>query len=323
MSRRGRFAPTPSGQLHVGNAFAALAAWLQMRQADGEFVLRIEDIDKARARPEYAERIVEDLAWMGLDWDEGPKKGGPYMPYVQSLREPLYEEALARLEQANRLYPCFCSRSDLASIGSAPHGLASEGAAYPGFCRRLTARERAERALRKVPALRFVMPTGAIEFQDGWTGRQRFEGAVLGDFIVKRADSLFSYQLAVTVDDAAMRITDVLRGLDLLDSTPRQLALYEALGLQPPAFAHIPLLVNENGQRLAKRDQSLSLSFLRSAKIAPERLLGFLAAVAGWIERAEPIALGELIPLFRPVHPEHGHLIVTEPLLQWLGSSTS
>jgi len=318
MTRRGRFAPTPSGLLHIGNAFAAAAAWLQMRQAGGEFVLRIEDIDKPRSRPEYAERIIEDLLWLGLDWDEGPRRGGPYEPYAQSLREPLYEEALERLRDAGFLYPCYCSRSDLASIGSAPHGLASEGAAYPGFCRTLSLEEQEARAARKAPAIRFVMPSRRIEFLDGWAGPQAFDGGSLGDFVVKRADGMFSYQLAVTVDDAAMRMTDVLRGADLLDSTPRQLALYAALGLQAPGFSHIPLLADETGMRLSKRDKSLTLSSLRAKGIPPERLLGFLACLAGWIERAEPVTLSELIPQFRPVYPDGGILRADAALREWL-----
>ncbi|TVY01099.1 tRNA glutamyl-Q(34) synthetase GluQRS [Cohnella terricola] len=318
MTRRGRFAPTPSGLLHIGNVFAATAAWLQMRQAGGEFALRIEDIDKPRSRPEYVERIIEDLIWLGLDWDEGPRRGGSHEPYVQSLREPLYEEAFERLGETGFLYPCYCSRSDLASIGSAPHGLASEGAAYPGFCRTLSPEEREARAKRKEPAIRFIMPERVIEFLDGWAGPQAFDADTLGDFVVKRADGMFSYQLAVTVDDAAMGITDVLRGADLLDSTPRQLGLYEALNLEAPVFSHIPLLVDDTGMRLSKRDKSLTLASLQAEGIPPERLLGFLACFAGWIERAEPVTLSELIPLFRPVYPEGGILRVDASLRKWL-----
>lgn len=314
MTRRGRFAPTPSGLLHIGNAFTALAAWLQMRQAGGEFVLRIEDIDKARSRHAYAEQLQDDLLWLGIDWDEGPRVGGPYAPYEQSRREPLYEEALDRLQQAGRLYPCYCSRSELASISSAPHGLASEGAAYPGFCRSLSAKEREARAAKKTPALRFIMPTHALPFHDSLAGPQTYAGEALSDFVVKRADGMFSYQLAVTVDDAAMGITDVLRGADLLDSTPRQLALYEALGLQAPDFAHVPLLVDVSGQRLSKRDNALTLAALRAAEVPPERLLGVLAHLAGWIDRPEPLTARELIPSFGPVRPACDRLIISEQL---------
>jgi len=269
-------------------------------------VLRIEDIDKPRSRPEFAELFVEDLNWLGLDWDEGPLRGGPHGPYVQSKREPLYEEALDRLREAGRLYPCYCSRSDLASIASAPHGLSSEGAAYPGFCRDLTAEQRAAKEALKTPAVRFRMPDGAISFVDGWAGPQTFDGAALGDFVVKRADGQFSYQLAVTVDDAAMGITDVLRGADLLDSTPRQLALYRALGLTAPSFAHVPLLADASGQRLSKRDKSLTLLSLRERDIPPERLVGLLAYLAGWIDRPEEIAAPELVRHYKPAFSASG-----------------
>jgi len=316
MIRRGRFAPTPSGLLHIGNAFAALAAWLQMRQCGGTIALRMEDIDKARSRSAFAEQILDDLQWLGLDWDEGPREGGSHAPYVQSAREPLYEEALEKLREAGRLYPCYCSRSDLATLASAPHGLASEGAAYPGFCRALTDEERVAKGALKSPSQRFVMPAGAIAFRDGWRGPQSFEGSALGDFVVKRADGMFSYQLAVVVDDAAMGITDVLRGEDLLDSTPRQLALYDALGLQAPEFAHIPLLADETGSRLSKRDKSLTLASLRESGTASERLLGLLAAMAGWIDRPEPVGVRELIPLFKPVSGER--LVFGDDLRTWL-----
>ncbi|WP_028608394.1 tRNA glutamyl-Q(34) synthetase GluQRS [Paenibacillus harenae] len=319
MTRRGRFAPTPSGLLHIGNAFTALAAWLQMRQAGGEFVLRIEDIDKARSRAAYAEQLQDDLLWLGLDWDEGPRIGGRFAPYEQSRRERLYEEALDRLQQAGRLYPCYCSRSELASIGSAPHGLASEGAAYPGFCRSLSAEERQARAAKKTPALRFIMPADAPLFRDTLTGQQSCAGeASPGDFVVKRADGMFSYQLAVTVDDAAMGITDVLRGADLLDSTPRQLALYEAIDRTPPDFAHVPLLVDASSRRLSKRDHSLTLAALRGAAVPPEQLLGRLAHLAGWIDRPEPVTARELVQAFGPVRPASDRLVISDQLRQAL-----
>lgn len=321
MTRRGRFAPTPSGLLHIGNAFAALAAWLQMRQAGGEFVLRVEDIDTARSRSDLAALQLEDLRWLGIDWDEGPDVGGPYAPYVQSERLPLYEEALRRLEEAGRLYPCYCSRSDLARIASAPHGLSSEGGAYPGLCRHLTEEERAARAAAKQPAMRFLMDGGPVSFRDGGFGETTFAGDAIGDFVVKRADGLFSYQLAVVVDDAAMGITDVLRGADLLDSTPRQLALYEALGLTPPSFTHVPLIADENGLRLSKRDRSITLDSLREAGNRPEALVGAFARAAGWIDRPEPIAARELIPLFAPIAASGEYLALAEPLRRMISEA--
>ncbi|WP_163852757.1 tRNA glutamyl-Q(34) synthetase GluQRS [Paenibacillus elgii] len=296
--RRGRFAPTPSGPMHIGNAFTALLAWLQMRHASGTFVLRIEDIDGPRSRPEYTQLIVEDLTWMGLDWDEGPATGGLYGSYLQSQRLELYEQAVRRLERSGRLYPCYCSRAELAAIASAPHGLASEGAVYPGLCKVLSEEDRARKAQLKPPSLRVAVPERSFSFADGMAGVQHVLPGALGDFVVKRADGQFSYQLAVVVDDAAMEITDVLRGADLLDSTPRQLLLYELLEAAPPSFCHVPLLCGPEGGRLSKRDRSLSLATLRAAGIPPERLIGHLAYAAGLLDRPEPAKAAELVPLF-------------------------
>ncbi|KEQ24779.1 tRNA glutamyl-Q(34) synthetase GluQRS [Paenibacillus tyrfis] len=294
--RRGRFAPTPSGPMHIGNAFTALLAWLQMRHASGTFVLRIEDIDGPRSRPGYTQLIVEDLTWMGLDWDEGPATGGPFGPYLQSQRLELYEQAVRCLQRSGQLYPCYCSRAELAA--SAPHGLASEGAVYPGLCKALSEEERRRKAQLKPPSLRVAIPERSFSFEDGMAGIQHVPPGALGDFVVKRADGQFSYQLAVVVDDAAMGITDVLRGADLLDSTPRQLVLYELLETPPPSFCHVPLLCGPEGGRLSKRDRSLSLATLRTAGIPPERLIGHLAYAAGLLHRPEPVKATELVPLF-------------------------
>jgi glutamyl-tRNA synthetase len=321
MLRRGRFAPTPSGQLHIGNAFTALCAWLQMRQAGGQFLLRIEDIDKSRSRSAFAEQQQDDLRWLGLDWDEGPQIGGPCAPYEQSRREPLYEEALERLMENGRVYPCYCSRAELATIASAPHGLSSEGTAYPGLCRQLTHEERSAKEAAKEPSLRFMMPADPIGFDDVVTGMQTYESGTLGDFVVKRADGMFSYQLAVTVDDAAMQITDVLRGSDLLDSTPRQLALYAALGQQPPRFTHVPLLGDAAGSRLSKRDKSLSLAALRAEGVTPERLNGLFAYLAGWLDCPEPVSARALIPYFDTKPLNKRMIPVNDDQLGWLRGS--
>lgn len=321
MTRRGRFAPTPSGLLHIGNAFAALCAWLQIRQAEGQFILRIEDIDKQRSRPELAAQQLDDLRWLGLDWDEGPDLGGPYAPYEQRHRDELYEAALTKLQQDGHLYPCYCSRADLAQIASAPHGLASEGAVYPGLCRHLSVAEREARAAEKSPSLRFIMPEGATCFTDAIAGLQAYNSSMLGDFVVKRADGMFSYQLAVVVDDHAMGITDVLRGCDLLDSTPRQLALYAALGYESPRFAHVPLLADAAGHRFSKRDKSLTLAALRSEGVSPERLVGLLAYLAGWVDKPEPIAAHMLLPLFRTTSLNTHLLPVKAAHLHWLRGS--
>jgi glutamyl-tRNA synthetase len=296
--RRGRFAPTPSGQLHIGNAWTALLAWLQMRHVGGEFVLRVEDIDKPRSRPEYAAQILDDLRWLGIDWDEGPDLGGPHAPYEQSARDELYEAAMDRLTREGWLYPCYCSRAELMAIASAPHGLSSEGPVYPGTCRHLTPEERTKREAAKVPSVRFAMPDRAVAFDDLVMGAQQFPAGSGGDFVVKRADGIIGYQLAVVVDDAAMGITDVLRGMDLLDSTPRQILLFEAIGLPVPQFAHVPLLYGPDGQRLSKRHGSVTIGGMRAAGTSAEEVVGCLAYLSGLQEQMEPAQAAELIADF-------------------------
>jgi glutamyl-tRNA synthetase len=300
----------------------ALLAWLQVRHAGGRFVLRMEDIDKPRSRPELAQQCLEDLRWLGLDWDEGPDVGGPYSPYTQSEREELYHDALRRLTDEGWVYPCYCSRAEIMAIASAPHGLSAEGPAYPGTCRTLTPDERAERAARgKPPSLRFAMPDQPTSFVDGVAGPQSFPAGAGGDFVVHRADGIVGYQLAVVVDDAAMCMTDVLRGWDLLDSTPRQIWLYRALGLEAPRFAHVPLLVGADGQRLSKRHGSVTVAGLRQAGASPERVVGHLAWLSGLIDRPEPVTPTELVPAFDlakiPTTPE----TVTDDLLQQMAVS--
>lgn len=318
MKKRGRFAPTPSGHLHLGNAWTALLSWWQIRSEGGEYVLRIEDIDKARSKPEYAAQLVEDLLWLGIDWDEGPDRGGPCAPYRQSEREERYDDALRRLLQDGWLYPCYCSRSELMKIASAPHGLGSEGPVYPGSCRRLSADEQAEKAAVKVPSMRFAMPDEPLGFVDLLAGRQETAAGSGGDFVVKRADGMFGYQLAVVLDDAAMGITDVLRGYDLLCSTPRQLWLYAALGLKPPQFAHVPLLCGPEGQRLSKRDKSLTLAAIREAGTGAEEVVGQLAWLGGLVERPERMTAREMIGAFDLAKVPSDPVSVSEGLLRRL-----
>ncbi len=307
---RGRFAPTPSGQLHIGNLYAALLAWLQARSERGTFMLRIEDIDRPRSKPQWAAQIVDDLRWLGIDWDEGPDVGGPYGPYSQSEREEDYRAAMERLLRDGWLYPCYCSRADLMSLASAPHGLDSEGPAYPGICRRLTAAERAEKTKR--PSYRFAMPGRAVRFDDLIVGPQQFPAGAGGDFVVQRSDGIIGYQLAVVVDDAAMGITDVVRGFDLLDSTPRQLLLYEALSLEPPRFAHVPLIHGPDGSRLSKRDRSLAAVALRERGVPPERLIGYIASWLGLHDRPEPMRAADLIQGFAIENIQSEPIIMTE-----------
>ena len=275
VSYRGRLAPSPTGYLHLGHARTFWTAQQRAAEAQGVLVLRSEDIDAARARMAFAEAMFEDLRWLGLCWQEGPDCGGPFGPYEQSQRRPFYEAAFGRLQAGGWLYPCRCTRKDVLLALQAPHAT-EEGPIYPGTCRpNSVARIRSEAS--KAPAAsklnwRFRVPDGeTIEFVDGSFGRQQFvAGKDFGDFVVWRHDDMPSYQLSVVVDDAAMRITEVVRGADLLLSTARQLLMYRALGYSPPAFYHCPLVNDEAGVRLAKRHDVLSLRTLRQQGITAE-----------------------------------------------------
>lgn len=280
----GRFAPSPSGRIHLGNIFCCLLAWLSVRQKGGRVVLRIEDLDTARCPQRYSEQMIADLRWLGLDWDEGPIAGGPDTPYFQSQRTVLYQDALERLQKQGLVYPCFCTRAEL-HAASAPHredGLT----VYPGTCRGLSPAERA--AKRRPPALRLQVPAEEWSFRDGHMGsyRQRLDRDC-GDFLLRRSDGMFAYQLAVVVDDAAMGVTEVVRGADLLSSTPRQLYLCHLLDLTPPAYYHVPLLLAPDGRRLSKRDADAGLDRLQN-RVTPEQLLGKLAQLAGFHPSGRP-----------------------------------
>jgi glutamyl-tRNA synthetase len=294
---RGRFAPSPTGDLHLGNARTALLAWLQTRSAGGRFVMRVEDLDPGRVRREYLETQLVDLRWLGLDWDEGPDVGGPYSPYLQSERQGLYDEALERLASRGQLYDCFCSRKEIAAAASAPHPQEDEGPAYPGTCLRLP--PDAPRRSRSQSALRSRVPPGEVRFHDLLQGDRSFTPYVdCGDFVVRRKDGVAAYQLAVVVDDDAMRITDVLRGADLLASTARQILLYRALELEPPRWTHVPLLLGADGERLSKRHGAVSLRELRQADIPPERVVGWLAATCNLARTGSEWTPRDLVPLF-------------------------
>jgi glutamyl/glutaminyl-tRNA synthetase len=266
---RGRLAPSPTGYLHLGHARTFWRAYRRAREAGGVLVLRNEDIDRARCRPEFVGAFLEDLKWLGCEWEEGPDCGGARGPYNQSERLAIYGQALEQLRAAGMVYPCACSRREVLEAVRAPHAGEDE-AIYPGTCREGVGREKGLRPRH----WRFRVPEGeAVVFGDGRMGQQSAVGGVdFGDFIVWRQDGLPSYQLAVTVDDAAMGITEVVRGADLLKSTARQLLLYRALGLNPPVFYHCPLVTDEAGVRLAKRHDGLSLRELRGAGVGPEAI---------------------------------------------------
>lgn len=289
----GRLAPSPTGYLHLGNARSFLLAWLQMRNMGGRVILRIEDLDTQRAAPNAAQQIVRDLCWLGLDWDNQLTPD-----YFQSNRFPMYQQALATLQERGLIYPCFCSRKELRSIASAPHG--SDGPIYPGTCRQLTQAQQQQRSQEKSPAFRCKVSQGTVvEQHDEVAGLQREDVAqTTGDFIVARADGVVSYQLAVVVDDLAMGVTHVLRGDDLLGSAPRQILLYRTFGATPPTFAHVPLILGEDGVRLAKRHGAVALRELRESGINAKQLVGWLAWSCGILDRPEPATAMELIAEF-------------------------
>ncbi len=278
----GRFAPSPSGRMHLGNVFTALLAWLSVRARGGKMLLRIEDLDPDRSKPEYITALRDDLRWLGLDWDEE-------MP-LQSTRGAAYAEAFSRLDT----YPCYCTRSELHDA-SAPH--ASDGALlYAGTCRDLTEAERAQKTRK--PAWRVRVPKETIRFTDGVFGTQEERLAEkCGDFIVRRSDGVYAYQLAVVCDDALGGVTEVVRGCDLLGSTARQIWLYQTLGFPVPQFYHVPLLVAPDGKRLSKREKSLDMAHLRE-KYTPEALLGKLTFLAGLTETDAPITAKALVDTF-------------------------
>ena len=284
----GRFAPSPSGRMHLGNLWACLLAWLAARSQGGGVVLRLEDLDPDRCRQEYCDQVMRDLGWLGLSW-EGE-------PVYQSRRTQAYAQAFRELEEQGLVYPCYCTRAERLAA-SAPHR--SDGLqVYDGRCRRLTQEERAELAKRRRPAFRAAVPRAEVAFRDLLQGEQREElSRDCGDFILRRSDGVYAYQLAVVVDDAYMGVSQVVRGSDLLSSTPRQIWLQERLGLPRPEYGHVPLLLAPDGRRLAKRDRDQELGELQKRFTAPE-LVGRLARAAGLVDRAEGITPEELVPLF-------------------------
>jgi len=278
----GRFAPTPSGRMHLGNVFAAMIAWLSVRSKDGSMVLRMEDLDTQRTSAEYAQVLREDLQWLGLNWDvETPP---------QSQRSAVYDRYFEKMMDLGLLYPCYCTRSQLHSV-NAPH-LSDGTYVYPGTCRDLSAAQKA--AFHRAPAWRVRVPNSNWELDDLCQGHYTQNLlAECGDFVVRRADGIYVYQLAVTVDDGEAGVTEVVRGLDLLGSAPRQMYLQELFGFENPQYGHVPLLLSADGRRLSKRDQDLDIGALRK-RCRPELLLGVLAYAAELIDKPQQISAGEL-----------------------------
>ena len=282
----GRFAPTPSGRMHLGNVFAALIAWLSVKSRGGEMVLRMEDLDTQRTSEEYARVLREDLTWLGLTWDrETPP---------QSRQTRVYDTYFEQLRDKGLLYPCYCTRSQLHSV-NAPH-LSDGTYVYPGTCRNLSQAERA--AFGRNPAWRVQVPDRVWEVEDRIQGFSRWNlSRDCGDMVVRRADGVYVYQLAVTVDDGLAGVTEVVRGSDLLSSAPRHMYLQELFGFPRPAYAHVPMLLAPDGRRLSKRDRDLDLGQLRKV-LHPQELIGALAFSAGLLDRPEPIGAWELAALF-------------------------
>ena len=282
----GRFAPSPSGRMHLGNVFSALLAWLSVRSRNGRMLLRIEDLDPDRCRLEYIETLKRDLDWLGLDWDAEQTP--------QSKRADAYRAEFERLRAFGLVYPCYCSRAEL-HAASAPH--ASDGnVIYAGTCRTLTDAERAVKTRK--PAWRVIVPDTVITVQDGLQGKYTENLAQdCGDFIIRRSDGVYAYQLAVVTDDAAGGVTEVVRGRDLLSSVPRQMWLQKTLGFPTPAYYHVPLLLAPDGRRLSKREKSLDLGALQITH-TPDQLIGTLAFLAGLQPDPTPAAPAALVPVF-------------------------
>jgi glutamyl-tRNA synthetase len=302
----GRLAPSPTGGLHIGHARTFLIAWLSARRNGGRVILRIEDLDASRVRDDALTSALVDLRWLGLDWDEGPDIGGPSAPYVQSARSLLYAQALEQLVATESVYPCTCTRADVERAASAPHAT-DEGPSYLGTCAQRTAADAVSlRQQNRAFAWRFRVPSGPVIWDDLFLGPTQLDPSRQGgDFIVARdgPSCSYSYQLAVVADDAAMGINQVIRGDDLVPSTPRQILLYHRLGRPLPVFGHVSLATTPDGRRLAKRDGSLKLATLRSAGVDPHQLVGALIHSCGWSESPEPIAPTQAVDQYDPTKP--------------------
>lgn len=302
----GRYAPSPTGDLHLGNLRTALLAWLLARLNQGVFLLRMEDLDTPRCVPGSADQILRDLEWLGLDWD------GDVV--FQSQRQALYQAALKKLQDQNLLYACFCSRKDIHLASSAPH---QTPGVYPGTCANLSESQVSKKSEQKTAAIRIRVNDQIIQFEDACLGHQQQQlASEVGDFVLRRADGLFAYQLAVVVDDYEQGITSVVRGADLIDSSARQIYLFERLGTAPPQYCHVPLMLDADGKRMAKRDGSESAGAWRSEGKSAEQLIGVLAHGLGLTKSEAAISLSELADSLDPTTVMQALNQAAEPTLQ-------
>ena len=298
----GRFAPTPSGRLHLGNILCCLLAYLSARSQGGRFLLRIEDVDIPRCPKRLSDQCIEDLRFLGFDWDEAP--------LFQSECGEIYQHYFDLLHEKGLVYPCFCTRAQL-HAAQAPN-LGDHEPVYAGTCAGLTAQEQAEREKTRRPAMRMRVPDKTVSVLDGHYGAFSENLARdCGDYIIRRSDGLWGYQLAVVIDDALTGVSEVVRGRDILFSTPRQIELFETLGFTPPSFYHIPLLTDSQGRRLAKRDKDLDLTAL-SQRYTPQQILGALAFSCGILPENRPTSLDELVKLFDWKHVRRDDLRLPE-----------
>ena len=284
---KGRFAPSPTGYIHLGNVWIALLSYISTRNQHGTYVVRMEDIDLQRSKRSLGETLLDDLEWLGFEWDEGPRVGGPEPSYWQSERLPMYDEVLQRLEDTDLIYPCFCNRTRLQSIASAPH----RGEVvhhYDGHCRNLDSATVQLKRLEKNPSMRIKVTDSTMEFNDIYQGPQHFvlrQG--VDDFVLRRGDGMYAYNLAVVLDDISMGISEIIRGHDLLETTAQQMYLYSTLHAEPPCYGHAPLLIDDDGHRLSKRQKSITVKELRETGWSAERILGELAVLAGFIPKCD------------------------------------
>lgn len=318
---RVRFAPSPTGELHVGNARTALFNWLFARQQGGDFILRIEDTDQLRTTKTFEQNLLDDLRWLGIEWDEGPVIGGPFAPYHQTERLEIYNFHLSGLIALGKVYPCYCSEEELAAERASLVARRMMPR-YTGKCRNLTGEERQKREGEGIlPAWRFLVEDGPIEFADMIRGPMKFDGRALGDFIIVRSNGLPAYNFAVVIDDHLMNISHVIRGEDHLSNTAVQALLYRALGYAPPVFAHHSLILGKDRTKLSKRHGSVSVREFRSRGYLPEVLLNYLALMGNSFgEGREVIDISEIIKIFSIVNTGKSAAIFDERKLNWLNS---